>query len=215
MKNESIHPGEHAYYEYLSLFKQYLFLKIQYNLQVKFPLLFEKAAGLSEEAVTEAQGDFLRFESGNRLLLEAHYLVRLKKRLSGFEFELLMLLFYNIEDIKFNSVINKIKDPEKLPLSEDDFYGISLNEALELLVLRDRDKFILRKEFLTSSYLIRHKIINFPFIETFEENPLLFNENLLLSVHAISRIINMDKGVSPMKPELKFANRLKMGEEGF
>ncbi|MDD5067073.1 MAG: hypothetical protein PHF84_08505 [bacterium] len=207
--------NEDIYYEYLSRIKSYLFSKIQFILHAKFPFIFEKANSLNEEEIFQLKKGFIQYEEEQKDLLDGYYFYRLKKRISEFEFELLMLLFFNIEDIKFNAIINKIKDPERLPFTEEDYYGISLNEALELLLPTDKEKFILRKEFLLNSYLLKHKIINFPFTEATDENPLIFNENLLLSIHVISKIIHIEKNMHEIKSEVKFANRLKIGEEGF
>lgn len=184
-------------------------------MNVKFPYLFDKMSPIPTNDISLLKEKYLQFEQKHQTILERYYLRRLKRRISDFEFELLMLLFFNIEDIKFNALINRIKDPEKMPFTEEEFYGISLNEALELLVLEDKDKFIIRQEFLTNSYLMQHKIITFTFGDSLEEDPLIFNENLLLNLYTISKIIHIEKNMTPIKINQHLVNRLKMDEEGF
>jgi len=210
-----MNDNENIYFEYLSLLKKYLYHKVQYHLYKKFPFLFDNATPINKELYLKSKGDFENFEKAHKTILDRFYLLRIKKRLSSFEFELLLLLFFNIEDLKFNALIKKIKDPDKIPLSDEDFYEINLNEALELIVLDEKEKFILRKKFLLYSYLLEHKIITFLFSENISENPLIYNENLKLNANVINKIMNMDTPRKEIKHAFPFFNRLRIGEEGF
>lgn len=209
--------SDNIYYEYLSLLKKFQYYKIEYILHKKFPFLFENnnKEFIKKETYLKAQLNYEHFETVHKAILDRFYLLRIKKRTSSFEFQLIMLLFFNIEDLKFNALIKKIKDPDKMPLSEDDYYEINLNEALELLILDEKEKFIVRKEFLLYSYLLEHKIISFTFSENISDNPLIFNENLGLSMQIINKFMNINSKQRENRHTLPYYNRLKIGDEGF
>ena len=206
---------EDIYYEYLSLLKKYLYHKTQYHLYKKFPFLFDNNRDINEQAYLNAKTDYENFETAHKIILDRFYLSCIKRRLSTFDFELLLLLFFNIEDLKFNALIKKIKDPDKIPLSEEDYYEINLNEALELIVLDEKEKFITRKHFLLYSYLLEHRIITFIFSENVSDNPLIYNENLKLNTHIFNKIMDMDTHQKEVKHSLPYYNRLRIGEDGF
>lgn len=209
--------NDSIYFEYLSLFKKFQYKKVEYILYQKFPFLFENhhKDKINKDLFLKAKYNFTNFEKANKILLDRTYLLRIKNRTTPFEFQLLMLLFFNIEDIKFNALIRKIKDPDKIPLSDEDYYEINLNEALELLVFDEKEKFIMRKNFLLCSYLLEHKILTFSFSDNVSDNPLIFNENLKLSTQVLNKIMNINTKPKENKSTLQFHNRLKIGEEGF
>lgn len=191
---------------------------IEYTLFQKFPFLFENHNNkekLKNKTYLESKVDYEKFEKSHCAILDRFYLSRLKKRTTPFEFQLIMLLFYNIEDLKFNALIKKIKDPDKIPLSDEDYYEINLNEALELLIFDEKEKFIIRKDFLLYSYLLEHKILSFSFSENISDNPLIFNENLKLNTATINKIMNINSKQKEPKHTLPYYNRLRIGEEGF
>ncbi len=207
--------SESIYYECLSLLKKYVYHKVQYHLFKKFPFLFENNITINKEIYLKAQTEYENFEASQKIILDRYYLLRLKKHLSDFEFKLVTLLFFNIEDLKFNALIKKIKDPDKIPLSDEDYYEINLNEALELIILDEKKKFIARKEFLLHSYLLKHKIIGFSFSENISDNPLIYNENLRMNALFINKIMNIDTQRKEVRHSIPYYNRLKIGEEGF
>ena len=210
-----MNQSDNIYYEYLSLIKKYLYHRIQYILFQKFPFLFENNCIINQDDHLNAELKYKNFETENKIILDRYYLLKLKKRLSYFEFELLLILFFNIEDLKFNALIKKIKDPDKIPLSDEDYYELNLNEVLELVILDEKDKFITRKDFILHSYLAAHKLISFIFSDNISDNPLIFNENIRLSVNVINKVMNMDSQRKEMKQSLPYYNRLRIGEEGF
>lgn len=210
-----MNDNDSIYYEYLSLIKKYLYYKVQSILYKKFPFLFENNSNINDESHLKAKSSYENFEKANKQILDRYYLLRLKKRISDFEFELLTLLFFNIEDLKFNALVKKIKDPDKIPLSDEDYYEINLNEALELIVLDEKEKFITRKDFLLDSYLLEHKIVSFIFSENISDNPFIFNENLKLNINIINRLMNIYSRPKEIKHALPYYNRLKISEDGF
>ncbi len=207
--------NDNIYYEYLSLVKKYLYHKVQYTLYKKFPFLFENHSKINDEEYLKAKRCYENFEEIHKTVLDRHYLLRLKKRLSDFEFEFLALLFFNIEDLKFNALVKKIKDPDKIPLSDEDYYELNLNEALELIILDEKEKFITRKDFLISSYLLGHKIVSFVFSENISDNPFIYNENIRLSLNVINKLMDIETQPKEVKHNLPYYNRLRIGEEGF
>lgn len=209
--------NDSVYFEYLSLLKKFQYYKIEYILYQKFPFLFDNnnKENIKRETYLKAKLAYEKFEKDNKVILDKFYLLRIKKRINLFEFQLLMLLFFNVEDLKFNALIKKIKDPDKIPLSDEDYYELNLNEALELLIFNEKEKFIIRKEFLSFSYLLEHKILAFTYSETVSDNPLIFNENLKLNTQIVNKIMNLNTKQKAEKPVSPYYNRLKIGEEGF
>jgi len=205
--------SESIYFEFLTLLKKYLFLKVQFILFKKFPFLFDTKESIKKENVLNAKKKYELYEKTHKQTLDKFYLLRLKKRLSEFEFELLCLLFFNAEDLKFNALIKKIKDPDKIPLSDEDYYEINLNEALEILILDEKEKYLIRKNFLLNSYLITHRVVSFIFSDNVMENPLIFNENLKLSVNVINKLMGIDEFSKIEDPPLNFNNRLRIGRD--
>ncbi len=210
MRNNDI-----VYYEYLSLVKKYMYHKIQYILFKKFPFLFENKNTINNEAHKKAKACYKAFETAHKIILDRYYLLRIKKHLSVFEFELLTLLFFNIEDLKFNALIKKIKDPDKIPLSDEDYYEINLNEALELTILDEKEKFIRRKDFLLNSYLLDHKVISFVFSENISDNPFIFNENFRMNIHVINKLMSIHAQPKEVRQNSPFNNRLRISDEKF
>lgn len=206
---------DNIYYEYLSLVKKYLYYRIQYILNKKFPFLFENSDKINEDIYIKAKSNYEDFEKVNKMILDRYYLIRLKKRIPVFEFEFLMLLFFNIEDLKFNALIKKIKDPDRIPLSDDDYYEINLNEALELIILDEKEKFIIRKNFLLSSYLLEHKIVSFIFSENIFDNPFIYNENIKLNTYIVNKLMCIEIQHKKIDHSLPYYNRLKISEDGY
>ena len=92
---------------------------------------------------------------------------------------------------------------------------VNLNEVLELIVLDEKEKFIIRKKFLLYSYLLKHKIVIFVFSENIFENPLIYNENLKLNANVINKIMNIDTQRKEVKYSFPYYNRLRIGKDNF